>query len=204
MLSEFWALLAEKLGIAGGRARAAFTSFVSNWQPHEGGWTANNATYNPLNTSHVIGESNPINSYNIQAYPDIATGVEATAQTLNNGLYPNLMNALVSGDYSAAVPIQGDINTWVTGNRYTPAPYTIPLPKPTPLAVEPPRPDSAAILTPTSSSPSVAATGVVPDGPPSPTFTDEDGQGHMWSSARQTWVDRWGNWLSGTNVWNAP
>ena len=33
-------------------------------------------------------------------------------------------------------------------------------------------------------------------------FVDEDGLGHMWDSARQAWVDRWGNWLMPSGKWS--
>lgn len=87
--------------------------FLKRWQVHEGGWTNNSATFNPLNTTR--GPGKPINSVGVKAFPNYQIGVRSTAETLLNGRYPNLVAGLRSGNpYS--FDLTGDLSTWVSGS----------------------------------------------------------------------------------------
>ncbi len=108
-LDDFWKKLAEFLNVP--RSNLAF---IEGWQPHEGGWTRNSATYNPLNTSLVYGGSESMgDGSHIQAYPDIDTGVIATARTLE--WYPGIMAAIRTGNIDRNA-IDPDLRKWVSGN----------------------------------------------------------------------------------------
>lgn len=107
--------LAKRLGISEG-AIPAFSDFLSQWQPHEGGADKNNATFNPLNTTQNANGATAINSVGVRAYPSEDVGVEATAQTLENGYYPALLNALKTGNYGDKANIAKNISTWGTGS----------------------------------------------------------------------------------------
>jgi len=88
-------------------------AFLKNWQKHEGGWTNNSASFNPLNTTSGPGSS--INSVGVKAFGDYGTGVKMTAQTMLNGRYPNIVAGLKAGNpYST--DISGDLSTWVSGS----------------------------------------------------------------------------------------
>lgn len=87
--------------------------FLRSWQAQEGGWTHNDATYNPLNTTHGPGRS--INSVGVKQFGDYKTGMDMTAQTILNGRYPNLVQGLRAGNpYNSNV--SGDLSTWVSGS----------------------------------------------------------------------------------------
>lgn len=88
-------------------------NFLKNWQKHEGGWTNNSASFNPLNTTHGPGSS--INSVGVKAFGDYGTGVKMTAQTMLNGRYPNIVTGLRSGN-PYTTDISGDLSTWVSGS----------------------------------------------------------------------------------------
>lgn len=87
--------------------------FLENWQKHEGGWTNNDAKYNPLNTTR--GKGRPINSVGVKAFSDYNTGMSNTAATLRNGRYPNLVAGLEAGN-PYKFDIKGDLSTWVSGS----------------------------------------------------------------------------------------
>lgn len=87
---------------------------LRQWQAQEGGWTNNDATYNPLNTTHGPGRS--INSVGVKQFADYNTGMDMTAQTIMNGRYPNLVKGLRSGN-PYQFDISGDLSTWVSGSR---------------------------------------------------------------------------------------
>lgn len=85
-----------------------------------------------------------------------------------------------------------------------PTPFTPPAPirQPfVPFIPTPPKPPG----TPVGALPTEGGTWSVPP-PTLPVtqngFRDEDGLGHMWSSARQTWVDKWGNYQLPNGSWS--
>lgn len=69
------------------------------WAYAEGGWSANDATYNAWNTTLPAPGSHAINAVGVQAYPTLATGVAATVSTLRNppGRYAAVLEALAGG-----------------------------------------------------------------------------------------------------------
>lgn len=65
-------------------------SILRKWQTFEGG----NAAWNPLNTTQGMPGATDYNSVHVRNYPDRATGVAATAKTLTNRYYPDLVAAM--------------------------------------------------------------------------------------------------------------
>jgi hypothetical protein len=71
------------------------------WENREGGNWNNKAKYNPLNTSQIMPGSTNFNTgqpgSGIQAYTSWQQGLQATAMTLTNGRYGDLLSALQGG-----------------------------------------------------------------------------------------------------------
>jgi cell wall-associated NlpC family hydrolase len=67
------------------------------WQAREGGNWHNTAAYNPLNTTLDAPGSKAINGVGVKAYQNWNQGVQATANTLKNGDYTDVLGALHSG-----------------------------------------------------------------------------------------------------------
>lgn len=90
----------------------ANVDFLDTWQQFEGG----GATYNPLNTTQSAEGSSSYNSAGVQNFTSPEEGAAATASTLENGYYPNLLAALQSGNPMANVSssVISEINTWGT------------------------------------------------------------------------------------------
>ncbi len=89
-------------------------SFLSGWQRWEGGHTNNNARYNWLNTTHGPGTS--INKVGVKSFDSFDTGIKSMAETLHNGYYGDILDALASGDPYSARPERG-LQTWVAGPK---------------------------------------------------------------------------------------
>lgn len=82
------------------------------WHAKEGG----SAQWNPLNTTEPAEGATDYNTVGVKNYPSMAAGIEATAATLCNGHYPNLLH-LFEGQ-PAAMSIASclpDLNIWGTG-----------------------------------------------------------------------------------------
>ena len=62
----------------------------------EGGYMHNVARFNPLNTTLPHNGSHSVTPVGVQAYASWADGLEATALTLINGLYPGILEALAN------------------------------------------------------------------------------------------------------------
>jgi hypothetical protein len=62
----------------------------------EGGWMHNAALFNPLNTTLRAPGSTSITSVGVQAYTSLEQGLQATADTLTNGLYTGILDALAA------------------------------------------------------------------------------------------------------------
>jgi len=89
--------------------------FLSTWQRWEGGHTKNDARFNWLNTTaSAPGAVREINSVGVKAFDSYQNGVGATIQTLNNGRYGDVVEALRSGDPYKAKPVRG-LSTWLSG-----------------------------------------------------------------------------------------
>jgi hypothetical protein len=104
------------------------------WQACEGGPASR---HNPMNTTLRMPGSRAINPEGVQQYPTEAEGITATVQTLRNGLYPQLVRALQTGNTTLFFGATAEMARWgtsmtcirqayggpVTG---TPAPATTP------------------------------------------------------------------------------
>lgn len=90
--------------------------FLSTWQRWEGGHTHNDAQFNWLNTTRdAPGAVGSINSVGVKRFDSFKSGIQATATTLKNGRYNDILDALASGDPYKTAPIAG-LQTWVSGS----------------------------------------------------------------------------------------
>lgn len=89
--------------------------FLATWQRWEGGHTNNDARFNWLNTTQKSpGAVRKINSVGVLAFDTYANGINATANTLNNGRYKDIVQSLRTGDPYKNRPMAG-LSTWLTG-----------------------------------------------------------------------------------------
>ncbi|MCW2897748.1 MAG: hypothetical protein JWO67_13 [Streptosporangiaceae bacterium] len=86
------------LQAAGLPVTATNVTFLALWSKAEGG----NATYNPLNTTQPAAGASNYNSVGVKNYPNEAAGLQATAATLHNGRYDQVLAALQKSDMKAA------------------------------------------------------------------------------------------------------
>lgn len=103
---------AELRALGDPRTPANVSSLVA-WQNREGGGGASN----PLNSTEPAPGSTVFNSVGVQNYPDAAEGVAATAVTLRNGNYADVLAALASGQGLCGRSFTG-LSTW-SGGGYT-------------------------------------------------------------------------------------
>jgi hypothetical protein len=85
-------------------------TFLDAWQRAEGG-----SADNPFNTTQHARGSHRYNSADVQRYPSIATGIEATVRTLENGLYNGVLRALHLGTNPHAAADAVSRTPWGTG-----------------------------------------------------------------------------------------
>lgn len=85
------------------------------WQQAEGGGTANNANFNPLNTTQPARGAGSINSVGVRSYRSAQQGIQATVQTLLNGHYTNVIHALRSGAAPSVTAQAIADSPWGTG-----------------------------------------------------------------------------------------
>lgn len=91
--------------------------FLDAWQRAEGGGTANNANFNPLNTTQGAAGAGSINSVGVKSYRSGGQGIAATVQTLLNGHYGDIVSGLRSGRASAnQLAHSHSLSTWGTGS----------------------------------------------------------------------------------------
>jgi hypothetical protein len=91
------------------RTPADVTSLVA-WQAREGGGGANN----PLNSTEPAPGATIFNSVGVRNYPSAAEGVAATAVTMRNGNYADVLSALASGHGLCGESFAG-LSTWSGG-----------------------------------------------------------------------------------------
>lgn len=90
--------------------------FLDTWQRWEGGHTGNDAKWNWLNTTKdAPGAVRSINSVGVKAFDSFGHGIHATAATLKNGRYGDILDALSSGNPYKFNPSAG-LQTWVSGS----------------------------------------------------------------------------------------
>lgn len=107
----------DLLRIFGAKPTKANMRFLSTWQRWEGGHTNNDARYNWLNTTKdAPGAVGEINSVGVKRFDSYAHGIQATAATLMNGMYDDIVQGLKSGDpYSH--DLSRGLQTWVAGPK---------------------------------------------------------------------------------------
>lgn len=113
---EFWSQVLLDMGAP---VTTSNIEALQAWSEREGGGGA----WNPLNTTRPAPGSTNLagNSAHVQNYPSLSVGAQATADSLNNGLYPSIVaafktgsafNALVSGGKG---PIGAQLRKWSGG-----------------------------------------------------------------------------------------
>ena len=91
-------------------------AFMNAWIAKESGSYPISYGWNPLNTTQTApGSYGGGAQGNIQFFPNYQSGLGATVQTIKNGYYGDLLNALRGGAPSIGTPYQG-LNTWGTGS----------------------------------------------------------------------------------------
>jgi hypothetical protein len=90
--TEFWTQTLIDLGAP---VTQSNIEALAAWSEREGSGGA----WNPLNTTRPAPGSTNLagNSAKVQNYPSLAVGAQATADSLNNGLYPSIVAAFKSG-----------------------------------------------------------------------------------------------------------
>ena len=92
-------------------------SAVTTWEHAEGGGFGNQAAYNPLNVNPGPGAGWPgYNATGAWAFPDAATGLKYTVQTLNGGYYGAILAALRAGNSAQAVCSAIEASPWAASH----------------------------------------------------------------------------------------
>ncbi len=84
--------------------------FLNAWQHAEGG-----SDDNPFNTTQNAPGAENFNSVGVKRYPSIEVGLDATAQTLTNGMYGNILASLQQGNSASACADALAQSPWGTG-----------------------------------------------------------------------------------------
>jgi hypothetical protein len=95
-------------GLGNGQPTTATVAFLEAWARAEGG----SATFNWLNTTQPALGATDYNSVGVKNYPDYATGVRATVETLMNGFYPRTLAGLQA---NAPIVDDDEMGVWGTG-----------------------------------------------------------------------------------------
>ena len=93
---------------------------LTTWQSREGGHWNNSASFNPLNTTLDMGNSESMNSVGVKRYNSWDEGVQATVSTLTGKSadargYSAIVNALKSGASTETILSAVSNSAWVTG-----------------------------------------------------------------------------------------
>lgn len=114
ILNQWQGWQADVLNAIGAPVNAATLNFLNAWQSIEG----DGGNYNPLNSTQPAPGSWPLagNPDGVQNYPNAIVGAAATAKTMLNGYYNNIVSALRSGNPCAyASSLGGELSTWGSG-----------------------------------------------------------------------------------------
>lgn len=102
--------------IPGADATAVFQA-LNTWEPFENA----NAAFNPTATTQPAAGAQPLggnpnqnNGNPVKEYPNEDVGAKATAETLMNGRYPDLLNWVKTGTVSDPTRIASQLRTWGT------------------------------------------------------------------------------------------
>jgi hypothetical protein len=90
-------------------------SVIVAWEAEEGGNWHNPDTFNPLDSTQPLGGSHATNSVGVQAYSSWSVGLRATVETLENGYYSNVLQALDEGNNALKVEEAVVASPWGTG-----------------------------------------------------------------------------------------
>lgn len=113
------AFIASLLGALGAPNTAANQSSLASWFRHEFGSWPPSASNNPMATTQSEAGATTYNSIGVKNYPNALTGVQATAATLNNGLYPGIVAALRSGKGLCGSGLSAEFIKWSGPGGYS-------------------------------------------------------------------------------------
>lgn len=109
--TQFSTSLLKKIG-------APFTpsnlAFLNQWQAQEG----TSAAFNPLATTQGARGARNFNSVGVKDYLNSLQGLDATAKTLKNGYYPDIVAGLRQGNPWGNSHVASELNTWGTGSGW--------------------------------------------------------------------------------------
>lgn len=108
-VANWKAILAKQIGV---RLTPQVSQFFDDWSRAEGG-DANN---NPFNTTQPAPGAGDYNSVGVKHYISPMQGITATAQTLKNGRYGNILGALAQGTDPMAMAKALEASPWGTGS----------------------------------------------------------------------------------------
>ncbi|HEX3642385.1 MAG TPA: hypothetical protein VHV10_13930 [Ktedonobacteraceae bacterium] len=95
----WWSQMLEQMRAP---ATGANITSLTSWRQKECSWNSSPPdgalyTNNPLNTTENASGAVSINSVGVKKYPNQTVGMQATINVLHNGLYPEIVAALMSG-----------------------------------------------------------------------------------------------------------
>jgi hypothetical protein len=103
----------DLLGMLGLPVTQQNVAAIDAWHQAEGG----NAKFNPLNTTQGASGASNYNSVGVKNYTSYQQGLQATAQTLQNGHYRNILAALQAGNNAGAVANAVASSPWGTSGK---------------------------------------------------------------------------------------
>lgn len=107
---DFYQGLLGKLGLPVTDANMAF---MRAWNQAEGMSTDTN---NPFATTQGAPGATSINSVGVKSYGSMEQGIQATAETLQNGYYDDIMSAMQSGTDPMQAAVAVANSPWGTGS----------------------------------------------------------------------------------------
>jgi hypothetical protein len=108
------AMYSQILSGIGAPVTPANLQFMQAWHQAEYGNTPDNR-YNPFNTTQGAPGAFDMNSVGVKGYTDEQSGVSATVQTLQNGYYQGILDALQQGTDPMAAAYAVANSPWGTG-----------------------------------------------------------------------------------------
>lgn len=104
-------------GLGNTNPSQALVNWVIGWTNYETA-VGQSAAYNLLNTTQKATGATDYNSVGVKNYTSYSQGIQATVQTLSNGLYPQLLNDLKTGNINDLISsplVTHEIGIWGTG-----------------------------------------------------------------------------------------
>lgn len=89
--------------------------FMQAWHQAEHGNSGDDNRFNPFNTTQGASGAYDMNSVGVKGYTDPTQGVNATVQTLQNGYYQGILDALQQGTDPMAAAYAVANSPWGTG-----------------------------------------------------------------------------------------